>query len=368
MGGPPGGVMAGLPLTSSEDSKKIEPRVCPQALLTGEKGMRPTHGVGLLGLIFYAVPALSHHGSSEYDRNTVVRYEGVVTEFLWRNPHSLLVLETQTASGEPITLEIEVAGASLLRTVGVSASSIAPGDRVTAVVSPSRRRPHESAYGYEIDKDDGSVVPVDTQNPSSRTLRQSTSDIFGTWVAIGFLDLIQARATWPLTDKGKEMFTSYSPAMSSEAHCVPSPAPWLMTQPVVYQFERSSGRVLIHVDWMGAERTIYLDGRDHPPRDRRFAQGHSIGRWEDDVLVVDTTNFTDGVRAGIAWGEERHLTERFALDEGGTTMTYSFVWEDPEYLAAPVSESAQMRYRPDLEPTNSGCDLDSAERFLREIG
>jgi hypothetical protein len=42
----------------------------------------------------------------------------------------------RTASGEPITLEIEGAGASLLRTVGVSASAIEPGDRVTAVVSP----------------------------------------------------------------------------------------------------------------------------------------------------------------------------------------------------------------------------------------
>lgn len=330
--------------------------------------MRPSVSVGLLGLYCYAVPALSHHGSTEYDRNTVVRYEGVVTEFLWRNPHSLLVIETRTASGEPITLEIEGGGASLLRTVGVSASSIAPGDRVTAVVSPSRRRPKESAYGYEIDKDDGSIVPLGPQSSSSRTPRQSASDIFGSWVSEGFFDLIEARATWPLTDKGKEIFASYSPEMSSETHCVPSPAPWLMTAPVVYQIERLSDRVLIHVDWMGAERTIYLDGRDHPPRDQRFAQGHSIGRWENDVLVVDTTNFTDGVRAGIAWGEERHLTERFALDEDGTTMTYSFVWEDPEYLAAPVSVSTRTRYRPDLEPTNSGCDLESAERFLRDIG
>jgi hypothetical protein len=324
-------------------------------------------GMGFLGLSFYAVPALSHHGSSEYDRNTVVRYKGVVSQFLWRNPHSLLVLETRTASGDPITLEIEGGGASLLRAAGVSASSIAPGDLVTAVVSPSRRRPNESAYGYEIDKDDGSILPLGLQSSSLRTLGQSASDIFGTWVSDGFMDLIRARTTWPLTDKGKEVFDSYSPAMSSEAHCVPTSAPWLMTSPVVYQFERLSDRVLIHVDWMGAERTIYLDGRDHPPRDRTFVQGHSIGRWDGDVLVVDTTNFTKGVRAGVAWGEARHLIERFALDEGGRTMTYSFVWEDPEYLAAAVSGSAHMRYRPDLKPADAGCDLDSAERFLRDV-
>jgi hypothetical protein len=320
-----------------------------------------------LGLLF-AVPASSHHGSSEYDRNTVLRYEGVVTEFLWRNPHSLIVLQTQTPSGESISLEIEGGGASLLRTSGVTASSIRPGDHVTAVVSPSKRQPKQTAYGYEIDRDDGVIVPLGPQ-PSSDLIGpgdRSAADIFATWVADGFLDLIQARASWPLTEKGNEIYASYSPAMSSETHCVPSSAPWLMTAPVVYEFERLSDRVIIHVDWMGAERTIYLDGRDHPPRDQRFLQGHSIGHWEGDVLVVDTTNFTDGIRAGIAWGAEKHLTERFALDKGGTTMTYSFVWEDPEYLAAPASSSDKMHYRPDLEPTDAGCDLESAERFLRD--
>ena len=53
--------------------------------------MRSTLGVSLLGLLFYSVPALSHHGSSEYDRNTVVKYEGVVTEFLWRNIYTLFI-------------------------------------------------------------------------------------------------------------------------------------------------------------------------------------------------------------------------------------------------------------------------------------
>jgi hypothetical protein len=323
--------------------------------------------VGAVGLL-YAVPALSHHGSSEYDRDTVVSYDGIITEFRWTNPHSLTVLETHTASGEPVTLEIEGGGPSLLRNVGVTANSLAPGDRVTAVVSPSRHRPRLAAFGYRFIKSDGSIVPLGPQSARTQTdsVRRRASDIFGTWTSAAFFELLDSRLDWPLTERGKEIFDSYSPAMSSQAHCVPVGAPWLMVSPVVFEFESLSDRIVIRADWMSAERTIYLDGRDHPPPDQRFSQGHSIGRWEGDVLVVDTRNFTDGVYAGIAWGEARKLSERFTLDAGGATMTYSFVWEDPEYLAAPAAESAKMIYRPDLEAADTGCDLDSAERFLED--
>ena len=43
----------------------------------------------------------------------------------------------------------------------------------------------------------------------------------------------------------------------------------------------------------GGYRLIPQDGRSHPPAHIRQSLGHSVGRWEGDTLVVDTTNFTD---------------------------------------------------------------------------
>lgn len=316
--------------------------------------------------------AIGHHGAFEYDLDTIVRYEGVIVEHRWRNPHSLTVLETQSESGEPIELEIEGGGPSALRPVGVTASSIAVGERVTAVVSPSRRFPNRSAYGREIVKADGSVVPLDRGSAYARTqrTRETASTIFGTWTPPWeeFNRMVGSRGSFVFTENGRSASDSYSPTMSSQAQCIAVAAPWLMVHPVVHEIEQLGDRIVIRTDWLGGvERTIYLDGREHPPNAERLQQGHSVGRWEDGVLVVDTTNFTDRIYAGLASSGRKHLVERFALSGDGRSLDYGYVLDDPEYLAEPASATYRWAYRPDLEPSDIECDLDLAERYLREL-
>jgi hypothetical protein len=335
--------------------------------------MKVTFLVGLAFLANVIVnTAVAHHGAFEYDLSTVLEYEGAVIEHRWKNPHNLIVLETESESGEPLRLEIEGGGPSALRTVGVTADSIVVGEQVTAVVSPSRRFPNRFAYGREIIKADGSVVPLGPGNSSAggRETRETASSIFGTWTASlgSFQGLLGARASWVFTDEGQTAFDSYSPAMSSQRQCISVSAPWLMVHPVVHEIEPLEDRIVIRTDWLGGvERTIYLDGRPHPPVTERLQQGHSVGRWEDNVLVVDTTNFTDRIYAGLASSGGKHLVERWSLSEDGKSLDYSFVLEDPEYLAESVSGTYQWNYRPDLEPSGIECDLELAERYLREF-
>ena len=60
--------------------------------------------------------AMAHHGAREYDLKTVLEYEGVVLEHLWRNPHNVIVLETQSDSGEPLSsIRSETFGNQLTR-------------------------------------------------------------------------------------------------------------------------------------------------------------------------------------------------------------------------------------------------------------
>jgi hypothetical protein len=278
-------------------------------------------------------------------------------------------IETRTTTGEPITLEIEGSSPSILRTGGFTAESLLKGDRVTAVVSPSRRFPMESAYGWEIVKADGTVIPL----VSSRIKRSQTTtvakNIFGAWVptAESFTRLTRSLATLELTEEGRAFRSQFTPLANGQARCVPVSAPMVMVYPVVMVFERSTDRVLIKTDWLGAERIVYTDGRTHPPEQERFPQGHSIGRWEGDELVVDTTNFSDQETGGVPSGAGKHLIERFALGEDGKSMSYTFEWQDPEFLVGAFSGTAELSYRPDLQPAGIACDREIAERFFREF-
>jgi len=88
--------------------------------------------------------------------------------------------------------------------------------------------------------------------------------------------------------------------------------------------------VVILVEWMHEARIVRLDSEHRPPEIRSLS-GDSIGWWEGDTLVVDTTNFHRITAAGVA--DERaghHVVERFAL-AGPDALLYEFTVDDPEY-------------------------------------
>lgn len=83
----------------------------------------------------------------------------------------------------------------------------------------------------------------------------------------------------------------------------------------------------------GGYRSIPLDGRPHLPSHIRQWLGDSVGHWEDDTLVVDTTNFTDKTSYQGA-GENLHLVERFSRI-GPDLLRYEITVEDPTVWSRP---------------------------------
>jgi hypothetical protein len=317
--------------------------------------------------VFVSAAASAHHGNSEYDLTRELRYEGTIVENLWRNPHTLTKLATKTPEGEAITLEIEGASPSVLRVGGFTADSLKVGDKVTAVVSLSRRYPKESAYGYEIIKADGTTVPLVSARLHSQQVTQTATTIFGTWVptADSFAKLTRSLGSWPLNDKAREIRAKFTPVDSGQAQCRPVSAPMLMVYPVAIVLENANKQINIKTDWLGAQRTVYMDGRAHPAAKERFAQGHSIGHFEDKTLVIDTTNFTDQETGGIPAGSGKHIVERYALAADGKSLNYSYVLEDSDYLTGQVTGTAELSYRPNLTVSGIECDKEIATRFFR---
>jgi hypothetical protein len=90
------------------------------------------------------------------------------------------------------------------------------------------------------------------------------------------------------------------------------------------------------LSYMLPERTIYMDGRPHPPEWAAHTwQGFSTGEWVGDMLKVTTTHLKEGYfrRNGLARSEKATVTEYFIRYP--TTLTLVTIVEDPVYLTEP---------------------------------
>ena len=91
---------------------------------------------------------------------------------------------------------------------------------------------------------------------------------------------------------------------------------------------------------LGNKREVYLGRAQHPDKLEPSFLGDSIGRWEGDTLVVQTTGFNEFTwlnDAGAPHSEALRLTERIRLVEGGNYLEYRVTAEDPKALASPYS-------------------------------
>jgi hypothetical protein len=109
---------------------------------------------------------------------------------------------------------------------------------------------------------------------------------------------------------------------------------WTFEQEV-NRIEQTDTTVRLIYGSMGLDRTIHLDMANHPADIAPSVEGHSIGRWEGDVLVVDTVGFAPGmitVDSRLPHGEGLHVVERFTLDEDARSITREYMAEDPAHF------------------------------------
>lgn len=106
------------------------------------------------------------------------------------------------------------------------------------------------------------------------------------------------------------------------------------------QIVQTRDRVLILNEMIHSARIVDLTRREHMPQHIRFLTGDSIGRWDGDTLVVDTTNFSleGGFRGATT---KLHLVERFTR-ESPDALRYDFTVEDPDTWPRPWSASIPM--------------------------
>jgi hypothetical protein len=108
--------------------------------------------------------------------------------------------------------------------------------------------------------------------------------------------------------------------------------------------------------WMQPQRTIYMDGRPHPPEDAAHTwQGFSTGEWIGDMLKVTTTHLKEGWirRNGLPRSDRATMTEYFIRH--GDYFTLVTIVNDPVYLTEPFVRTSNWILDLGYQPFSSTC-------------
>ena len=120
-------------------------------------------------------------------------------------------------------------------------------------------------------------------------------------------------AAIPYTDAGRAAFKNHDAKDDPTSLCLYPGMPRIMQSPYPMQIIQTQEYVTILFEYMRQWRAIPTDGRKHPENLPPSFMGDSVGKWEGDTFVIDTTGLNDRTwldTAGHQHTDEMHLTER----------------------------------------------------------
>ena len=92
----------------------------------------------MVGCLAFSVPLFAHHGTASFDTTKTLMLKGVVTEYIWSNPHVIVKLDVKDDSGNVSQWVIEAWNPVTQTARGWTKNSFKPGDEVTADVTPAK--------------------------------------------------------------------------------------------------------------------------------------------------------------------------------------------------------------------------------------
>lgn len=306
--------------------------------------------------------ASAHHSHANIDRNDIRRHTGVVSEYGWQMPHVFLKVMAPNQSGDIVEYSIELLHPPGMVERGWSADSFTEGDRITWEGAWDRNPNRYYTSLSWAEKADGTRL---TSDRAEAEIRPST-DLTGLWVRdsrVGFTYV--PPADWPYTAHAQALVDAFHEDQNPQINCENPGPPKSTLLPYPIQISRSDDAVRIDYELRDQPRVIHLS--PGVPAGEPSKTGHSIGHFEGDELVVETTNFIAdrwGSHTGVDSSEQKHLVERFSLIEGGMVLKVMMTLTDPVFFSEPVEIEYYLRKLADRELVDAVCTSDSARLFL----
>ena len=343
--------------------------------------------------VLVAPTAFAHHGGGTFDPSRAVTRTGKLTKIDFINPHSWIYFDV-VENGKVVHHRCETRSAHTLRRSGWKPEMFKIGQQITIEGSADRNDP-QSCYLNTIILADGSRMDRDGQYVSAsavsaaakanaRTFKRTPNgepDLSGDWApeqlvmtdprgrggalvplsTVGNFKPGEGRIGIPgggapgrggartyggteLTELGTQQaakFGTFSVNDNPRMRCETTSIifDWTFDGPV-NRITQTANTIEILYGQMNLKRIVHMKMASHPADIKPSRAGHSIGRWEKDLLVVDTVGFLPGVlNPPVLHSNQLHVVERFSLDPKTMALTRSYTAEDPVYLKGKYSGS-----------------------------
>ena len=356
-------------------------------------------------LLMAATAASAHHGLANFNLNVDLTIEGKISDIALINPHSWIYVDVANADGTTSKWKCELRGGTVLRRSGWTQDMFEIGAAVTITGSPDRFEENTCymgsiffANGNKMDRY-GQLVAAELEVRQAievKRMANGVPDLSGDWAAeqvvmtdprglsgtlvpLGVADQFApgelpegGRAfqgsrgtpesfsddplatTWkrpsmlPLTEAGKAAIAGFdggstdNPRLNCETTNILFD--WSFDNPI-NRISQNENEIKLVYGLMNLERTIHLDQRDFPANLTPSRAGYSTGRWENDVLIVETRGLLPGILSADAntpHSGDFRVTERFSLDPANGALLREFTAEDGTYWTGTYSGRDSM--------------------------
>jgi len=167
----------------------------------------------------------------------------------------------------------------------------------------------------------------------------------------------------PLRPEAVAVMKQYRNQVAPTSRCLPASLPSSL---FFYTFKIiQAPRETVMLAGVGdPPRQIYTDGRSLPEDPQPAWMGYSVGKWEGDTFVVDTSGFNDTAwldQMGHPRSESMRIEERYHRRDFGH-MDLEIRFDDPKYYTRPFSIKAVLNLQPDSDVLEFVCNENERDR------
>jgi hypothetical protein len=211
-----------------------------------------------------------------------------------------------------------------------------------------------------------------------------TPDLSGIWIRVAatrrdnpgnnnLLDYMPPGATISMHPEAEALYRHRRDvllgATRPSERCMPHGIPDAMLPGVPFKFVETPGLMLILYEQLGRYRQVFTDGRAYPVDPQPAYLGYSLGKWDGDAFVIESTGFSD-----VSWlddsghphSDAMKTTERFRRTDFGH-MEMRVTIDDPKTYTEPFTATIPFELLPDTELIEDVCDNEKDAQRIQSI-